>query len=72
VAAGILVGLFLGAAVVVATGALPALALGQRRARMLAGGPATATAADAGGRDRDDGEPRTTDGGDDAEPTLAL
>ncbi len=71
-ASRIMVGLFFVAAVVVATAALPAFALGRRRARMLAGGPATATAADAGGRDRDDGEPRTTDGGDDAEPTLAL
>ena len=40
-AARIMVGLFLVAAVVTAVAAIPALALGGRRARMLASGPET-------------------------------
>jgi MFS family permease len=70
-AAGILVGLFLVAAVVVATAAIPAIALRRHRARMLAGGPTPPMTVDGGPR-REDGEPGTTDGADDAQPTLAL
>jgi MFS family permease len=69
-AARILVGLFLVAAIVVAGAALPALALGRRRARMLAGGLTAARAAV--GRRDGDGDARTTDGADDAEASLAL
>jgi MFS family permease len=71
-AARIMVGLFFVAALVVAAAALPALALGGRRARMLAGGAATAGVAGVGGPHGDEGEIRTTDGPDDAQPTPVL
>ena len=70
-AAGIMAGLFLVAAVVVIAAALPALALGGRRARMLAGDRPAARTGDAGDAGRPDGGPRAIDG-DDTEPTLAL
>ena len=73
-AARIMVGLFLVAAVVVAAAAVPALALGARRTRMLAAGP-TGTTGDvsrAGELGADSGGDRSIDGADDAAPTLAL
>ncbi len=70
-AARIMAGLFLVAAVVVIAAALPALALGGRRARMLAGDQPATRAGDAGDAGRPDGGPRAIDG-DDTEPTLAL
>ena len=54
-AARIMVGLFLVAAVVVIAAALPALALGGRRARMLAGDRPAARTGDAGDAGRPDG-----------------
>ena len=73
-AARIMVGLFLAAAAVTALAALPALALGTRRARMLAG--------EADARDVESGDPaehgprnggdRSRDGADDPAATLAL
>ena len=71
-AARIMVGLFLVAAVVVVVAVVPALALGSRRTRMLAGDRAGGEPATDAGRDRDDGGRRTLDGADDTEPTLAL
>jgi hypothetical protein len=74
-AARIMVGLFLVAAVVTIAAALPALALGGRRARMLAGGPETEPTA---GDDRsaasgiDSGGERPLDGADEPAATLAL
>jgi MFS family permease len=77
-AARIMVGLFLAAAVVTALAALPALALGARRARMLAGGAHAQE-----GEDVVDGDhppvrdprrrgDRSPDGPDDPATTLAL
>jgi MFS family permease len=71
-AARIMVGLFLVAAIVVGAAVLPALALGGRRARMLADERPEPEGATEAGRDRDDGGRRTLDGADDTEPTLAL
>lgn len=74
-AARIMVGLFLVAAFVTACAALPALALGARRAGMLAGGAETEEAvADGGPSDRipRSGGERSPDGPDDPPATLAL
>ena len=71
-AARIMVGLFLVAAIVVGAAVVPALALGGRRTRMLAGERPEPEAATEAGQDRDDGGRRTLDGADDTEPTLAL
>ncbi|MDP9482445.1 MAG: MFS transporter, partial [Chloroflexota bacterium] len=74
-AARIMVGLFLAAAVVTALAALPALALGARRARMLAGDTHPGAAVDGGdlpGRGPDSGGDRSRDGADDPAATLAL
>ena len=73
-AARIMVGLFLVAAIVVAAAAVPALALGARRTRMLAAGP-TGTAGDVSPADElgaDSGGDRSIDAADDTAPTLAL
>jgi MFS family permease len=83
-AARIMVGLFLAAAVATALAALPALALGGRRARMLADGAHDENARDAqdagavvegrdpqGRRSRGGGD-RAPDGADDPATTLAL
>jgi len=67
-AARVMVGLFLVAAVVVLVAAIPALALGARRARMLAGDRGAWTNVDRHGG----GDDTTLDGTDDAGPTLAL
>ena len=74
-AARIMVGLFLVAAAVTVLAALPALALGARRARMLAGGAVAGEAVDGGGRpgrDPRSGGDRSPDGADDPTATLAL
>jgi len=74
-ASGIMAGLFLVAAVVVVAAVLPALALGGRRARMLAGGPTEIDASEAGrtaGIEPDTGGERTRDGQEDPAVTLAL
>jgi MFS family permease len=77
-AARIMVGLFLAAAAVTALAALPALALGSRRAGMLAGDADGQDATDAvGGGDPAAHEPpnggdRSRDGADDHPATLAL
>ena len=77
-AARIMVGLFLAAAAVTALAALPALALGTRRARMLASGADIRDADDivdggdpAGLGPRNGGD-RSRDGADDPAATLAL
>jgi EmrB/QacA subfamily drug resistance transporter len=67
-AARVMVGLFLVAAAVVLIAAIPALALGARRARMLAGDRGAGTHVDRQGAGGD----ATLDGTDDAGPTLAL
>jgi MFS family permease len=67
-AARVMVGLFLVAAAVMLVAAIPALALGARRARMLAGDRATGMNVDRPGAGGD----TTLDGTDDAGPTLAL
>jgi MFS family permease len=67
-AARVMVGLFLVAAVVVLVAAIPALALGARRARMLAGDRGAGTNVDRQGG----GDDTTLDGTDDAGPTFAL
>lgn len=80
-AARIMVGLFLAAAVVTALAALPALALGLRRTRMLAGDADALDVQDADeaveggvspGRGPRSGGDRSPDGADDPAPTLAL
>lgn len=80
-AARVMVGLFLVAAGVVAVAGVPALTLGARRARMLAGDRAARAARVArvdGARPIDDGDgdgdggEGPLDGPDDAEPILAL
>jgi MFS family permease len=67
-AARVMVGLFLVAAAIVLVAAIPALALGARRARMLAGDRATGMNVDRPGAGGD----TTLDGTDGAGPTLAL
>ncbi len=74
-AARIMVGLFLVAAIVTLVAAIPALALGGRRARMLASGPETGRMDRAGpdlGPGIDSGGERTIDGADEPAATLAL
>jgi MFS transporter, DHA2 family, triacylglyceride efflux pump len=77
-AARIMVGLFLVAAVVTALAALPALALGARRARMLAGDAEAEDIEDAvddgdpPGRGPESGGDRSREGADDPATTLAL
>jgi MFS family permease len=74
-ASRIMAGLFLVAAVVVIAAALPALALGGRRARMLAGGPTGADAGDSAGVagiEPGSGGERIRDGAEDPAATLAL
>jgi hypothetical protein len=74
-AARIMVGLFMVAAVVTVAAAIPALALGVRRTRMLADGPETARSAAGGGSPGagiDSGGERSLDGADEPAATLAL
>ncbi|MEA2538072.1 MAG: hypothetical protein QOF11_2306 [Chloroflexota bacterium] len=76
-AARIMVGLFLSAAIVTALAAIPALALGTRRARMLAGGADASEAEDTVDRgnlrrDPQRGGDRSPDGSDEPATTLAL